>query len=224
MPTRFCFGALLLAGLVLPLTSCSNSPSLTSITVSPSAMTYKGAGLSTQLTATGYYTHPNHPAKTEDITDQVEWASSTPECVTVNNTDKKGYITSGSITCTNIPVTASASGFNGLITGSMTVNVSQSSSDSSSDVTSITIAPSSFTFAVGSTQTFIATGITSSGVSETLTGLSGLVWSSGDTSYVSVNASTGVATAVAAGTTTVTATYTNSDGVTAKQSATVTAE
>lgn len=138
---------LLLAGLLLPLASCTNSPSLTSITVSPNKMDFTGSGLTTQLTATGYYTHPNHPAETKDITNQVTWASSTPDCVTVSST---GLITSGSNTCTDIPVTASSPGFNGMISGSMTVNVTQSSTgggSGSAKLLSIEVLPDTETIA-----------------------------------------------------------------------------
>jgi hypothetical protein len=232
MFNRFCFGALLLAGLVLPITSCSNSPSLTSIVVSPSTMNFGGAGLTTQLTATGYYTHPNHPAETKNITDEVTWASSTPECVTVSST---GFITSGHNTCTDIPVTASAPGFNGLISGSMTVNVTQSSTGggggSSTDIASLTIIPSSQTVAsVGQTGQFIAIGTTGAGTTENLS--SSAVWTSSSTAVATVcsagsaapcTASTdGLATATGAGTTTITAVYANADGTSATGTATFT--
>jgi len=231
MFNRFCFGALLLAGLVLPITSCSDSPSLTSIVVSPSSMNFGGAGLTTQLTATGSYTHPNHPAETKNITDEVTWASSTPECVTVSST---GLITSGSNVCTNILVTASAPGFNGLISGSMTVNVTQSSGGgggSSTDVTSLTIIPSSQTVAsVGQTGQFIAIGTTGAGTTKDLS--SSAVWTSSSTGVAVIcsagsaspcTASTdGLATAVGAGTTTITAVYANTDGTSATGQATFT--
>ncbi len=132
------FGALLLAGIVLvSLTSCTNSPSLTSITVSPTTMNFGGAGLTTQLTAIGSYTSGTHPAQTKDITSQVTWASATPQCVTVSST---GLITSGGNTCSGILIRASAPGFNGDISGSMTVNVTQTSGGgggTNSDVASI---------------------------------------------------------------------------------------
>jgi hypothetical protein len=234
MPTRFCFGALLLACLILPLTSCSNSPSLTSITVSPSTVSFTGAGLSTQLKATGYYTHPNHPAKTEDITGQVTWKSSADECVSVSATTP-GLITSGSITCTDIPVTASAPGFNGLISGSMTVNVTKSStgggSGSSTDVTSLTIIPSSQTVAtIGQTGQFIAIGTTGAGTTENLS--STAVWTSSSTSVATIcsagsaapctTSTDGLATATGAGTATITAVYANADGTSATGQATFT--
>ncbi len=117
--------ALLTLGLVIPLSSCNSSPGLTSIAVSPTVMNFGGAGLTTQLTAIGSYTRPNHAAVTKDITSQVTWKSSTPGCVTVNST---GLIVSGGLTCSGILVTATSPGFHGVITGTMTVNVTQPSS------------------------------------------------------------------------------------------------
>jgi hypothetical protein len=122
MRYRPLLGALVLLCVTVPLTSCITSPSLTSITVSPNTMNFGGAGLTAQLTATGYYTHPEHPPITRDITTQVTWESSATQCVTVTNT---GFLTTGGNICSNILVTASAPGFNGLISGAMTVNLTQ---------------------------------------------------------------------------------------------------
>jgi hypothetical protein len=237
MFNRFRFGAFLLTGLVVLLTSCNNSPSLTSIVVSPSTMNFTGAGLHTQLTATGYYTHPDHAAKTADITDQVTWTSSTPECVTVNNTDKKGYITSGSNTCTDIPVTASAPGFNGTISGSMTVNVTQSSSTSTEPIASLAVIPTSQTALITGTSgnvSFIAIGTTPSGATVNLTstpyvasstqGTTKATWSSSNQAVAAFedSANPNIATPIAAGTTTITAIATNTDGTAVTGTATLT--
>ena len=71
MRYRPLLGVLAMGVLSMPLVSCINSPSLTSITISPTTMDFGGAGLTAQLTATGYYTHPDHAAETKDITSQV---------------------------------------------------------------------------------------------------------------------------------------------------------
>jgi hypothetical protein len=200
-------------------------------------MNFTGAGLHTQLTATGYYTHPDHAAKTADITDQVTWTSSTPECVTVNNTDKKGYITSGSNTCTDIPVTASAPGFNGTISGSMTVNVTQSSSTSTEPIASLAVIPTSQTALITGTSgnvSFIAIGTTPSGATVNLTstpyvasstqGTTKATWSSSNQAVAAFedSANPSVATPIAAGTTTITAIATNTDGTAVTGTATLT--
>jgi hypothetical protein len=147
MRDRSLLGALLLIGLVVPLTSCNSSPSLTSISVSPTSINFGGAGLTTQLLAIGSYTHPGHPAITKDITDQVTWSSASTDCVTVSS---GGLITSQNDSCSNIPVTASAPGFNGDITGSMTVNVTIPSGGTgggtgAEPLLSIAVMPSSIT-------------------------------------------------------------------------------
>jgi hypothetical protein len=224
MRIPFCLKALLFAGLLLPLDSCLTQASLSSIAVTPTTMSFGGPGLSTQLTAMGTYTHGTHPASTINITDQVTWASSTPECVTVSST---GLITSGDNTCSNILVTATAPGFNGVITGTMTVNVTQptgTGSGGTGTVASLAITPLTSSVAVPTdTSQFLAIGTTSTGATVNLT--SQVAWSATTPQVatictVGVTASCpaasptgyGLATAVGKGTTNITAIYTNSDG------------
>ncbi len=220
---RDCFKVLGLMCLILPFTACTTGdPSLTSIVVSPTTMNFGGAGLQTQLTATGYFTHPGHPAVTEDITNQVTWASSTVGCVTVSQT---GMITSGSNVCSNILVTASAPGFNGLISGSMTVNVTQPTGGgggTTTDVTKLTITPGADSVSLpGQTGQFIAIGTTSSGAQVNLT-TNAAAWGSSNASVATIGVASGLATATGAGTTTITAIYANADGTAATGQATFT--
>ncbi len=216
-------GAIVLLGLLLPLTSCISSPSLTSITIAPTTMNFGGAGLQAQLTATGYYSHPGHPAATKDITDQVNWASSVPACVTVSST---GMITSGDASCSNILITASAQGFPGLISASMTVNVTQPTTGGTGptgagDVGTITIIPSSQSVpSIGDTAQFLAIGTTSSGDTVNLNGL--VSWTSSSPQIATIGNLSGLATAVAQGTSTITALYTNADGTAATGTASFT--
>jgi uncharacterized protein YjdB len=212
--------ALMLIGVALPIASCTSSPSLTSIVVSPTSMNFGGAGLTAQLTATGYYTHPGHPAQTQNITDQVAWASSATQCVTVSST---GLITSGANTCTNILVTASEQGFNGLISGTMTVNVSQSTVGSS-DITSISVIPAAQTVAsLNVPIQYEAVGTTAGGVTVALANYPlQLKWASSNQTVATIVASTGLATTAGSGVTTITATFTNADGTGAVGSATLT--
>jgi trimeric autotransporter adhesin len=122
MRNRFFPGVFLLAGLLIPLASCSNDPSLTSIVISPSTVSIELAADGstqghTQYTAIGYYTHPNHPAITKDLTDQVTWASSDTQVATISNTGLAtvtGYV-AGEAWIGNTEITASAPGFNGQI-------------------------------------------------------------------------------------------------------------
>jgi hypothetical protein len=209
MRNRSLLGALLIAGTLIPITSCISSPSLTSITVSPSVMNFGGSGLHTQLTAIGTYTRPNHAAVTKDITTQVAWASATPECVTVNAT---GYIESQQNICSGILVTASMQGFHGIIQGTMTVNVTQPGA-AGTDVAQILISPANpAPIAVGAIEQFAASGFTAAGNPATLS--NPVSWSSSNAGVATID-QTGRATAVAAGTTTIKGAYTNPDGTSA---------
>ena len=209
MRNRSLFGALVITGILIPITSCISSPSLTSIAVSPSVMNFGGAGLHTQLTAIGTYTRPNHAPVTRDITDQVTWASATPECVTVSST---GYIESQENICSGILITASMQGFHGIIQGTMTVNVTQPGA-AGSDVTQVLISPANpAPVAVAAIEQFAASGFTAAGNPVTLT--NPVSWSSSNTGVATID-QTGRATAVAAGSTTIKGAYTNPDGTSA---------
>lgn len=209
MRNRLSFGALLLGCAVLSLTSCNSSPGLTSIVVTPSVMNFGGAGLTSQLTATGFYTHPGHPAETKNITNLVNWASSTTDCVTVSNT---GLITSGKNICSGIQVTASMQGFNGYISGTMIVNVTQPGA-SSTDAAQVVVSPANpAPVSVGVLEQFSATGFTAAGNPVTL--VNPVLWNSSNTGVATID-QTGRATAVAAGSTTITGSYTNADGTAA---------
>jgi trimeric autotransporter adhesin len=202
------FKVLLSIGLLVPLSSCS-SPSLTSIVVTPDVMNFGGPGLTTQLTAIGYYTHPGHDAETKNITDEVSWSSSTPACVTV---DSAGLITSGENVCTNIPITAAAPGYNGIITGSMTVNVTQPTNSGSDDIKAISIAPSSRALtSIGQTARFSAIGTTGTGETVDLTNSS--TWTSSNPAVAAVDARTGNGKVIGAGTAVILATYKTQDGM-----------
>ncbi|MGC1422333.1 MAG: Ig-like domain-containing protein [Terracidiphilus sp.] len=224
MRNRSLLGALLLIGVLIPITSCISSPSLTSIVVSPTAMNFGGAGLTTQLTAIGYYTRPNHAPATKDITNEVNWASSSTDCVTVTQT---GFITSGGNICSNILVSATEQGFHGVITGTMTVNVTQPNGGSgggggtgNTDVSTIAIIPTTQSVqSPGQTAQFLAIGTTSSGATVNLTNLAS--WTSSSIQIATINAA-GLATGVSKGLVTITALYTNQDGTTATGTATFT--
>ena len=71
--------------------STSNTPTLTSIEVTPSLAT-AAAGTTTQFTATGLYTDNSK----QDLTTQVTWASSNIAVATVSNAaGSKGLATDG---------------------------------------------------------------------------------------------------------------------------------
>ena len=209
MRNRSLFGALLITGVLVPITSCISSPSLTSIVVSPAVMNFGGAGLTTQLTAVGYYTRPNHAPVTKNITNEVNWTSATNDCVTVTST---GLITSGQNICSGIQVTASMQGFHGYISGTMIVNVTQPGA-ASTDVATVVVSPANpAPVTVGQITQFSATGFTTAGNKVTL--INPVSWNSSNTGVATID-QTGRATAIAAGSTTITASYTNADGTAA---------
>ena len=160
MPNRSLLGALIITGVLLSITSCISSPSLTSIVVSPSVMNFSGPGLTTQLTAVGYYTRPDHAPITKNITNEVDWKSATNDCVTVTSS---GVITSGPNVCSGIQITASMQGFHGYISGMMVVNVSPSG-NASTDVAQVVVTPANpAPVTVGTLAQFSASGFTAAG-------------------------------------------------------------
>ena len=172
MFNRFCFGTLLLACLALPFTGCNNSSSgLDAIQVTPATNT-TAVGSTLQLTVTG--TYGNAKKLTTGSVAGVTWTSSSPSVAIV------GPCTSGVAGCPtgglapgevlaegNGPatITATAQGFNGPVSSSVSVTVTGGSTTgptapvSSEGLVSLTIIPSSIT--VGSLQdtgNFIAIG------------------------------------------------------------------
>jgi trimeric autotransporter adhesin len=221
MNNRF-IGLLLLLCPLAFVTSCS-SPSLTSIVISPSTFTTSLAFLPngevapaneqvwTQYTATGYYSHPNHPAITKDLTDQVTWVSYTPLLVTVNSSGVASV--TGAATGLS-QITATMPGFNGLIiSNASTITVNLPSTITSSDVVSISIQPASLTVkGAGQTLGFSAIGMTGTGESVDVTSES--TWTSSNAGVATMNASTpGSGKTIGVGSTTITAAFTNADGL-----------
>jgi hypothetical protein len=232
MFNRFCFGALLLACLALTFTGCNNTPGLTTIVISPATVTVTLAppgfqqGIN-QYKAIGYYGHADHQT-TADITSQVTWSSSGTQVATINSSGlatATGYNPSTGEGWTGITnITASAPGFNGVIvSNNATFTVTSCTSCVNSDISTITVLPATQTIAsLGVPIQFEAVGLTVSGTSEALTNLAGIHWVSSAPSVATINAATGLATTVGSGTTTITATFTNSDGSGAVGSATLT--
>jgi len=206
---------------LLPFTSCTDDPSLTSIVISPSAFTTTLAFLPngqvappseqiwTQYTATGYYTHPGHEAITKDLTNQVTWLSYTPLLVTINSS---GVATVAGTAVGFTQIAASLPGFHGdVVSNASTFTVNLPTSISTTDVTSLTISPSDPLVPAGTTQQgFAALGATGTGASLPLTTAS--TWTSSNPAVATIGAKTGVATIVGSGSSAIVATYTNSDG------------
>jgi len=217
--------ALMLIGMVLPIASCT-SPSLTSITISPSTFTttlaVTASGQSappsqqmwTQYTATGSYSHPGHPAITKDITDEVTWLSYTPLLVTINSS---GIATVSGQATGFSQIAASMPGFNGdIISNASTFTVNSPTNVTTSDVTSLAFTPANPTITLAKTKTLglTVTGTTGTGQTENLT--NSVTWTSSTPLVATIGPSNGSApglvSAINVGTSVIVATYTNSDG------------
>ncbi len=133
MAIRFC-GVWALCSIMLFIPSCGRDQQLVSISIQPSTETFgssttpvnEDAGASVQLAALGTYIHP---PVTKDITNQVTWASNTPQIATVSTT---GLLTATGLGCGNSLVSATITknssdggiGSTGaIVTGSMTATV-----------------------------------------------------------------------------------------------------
>jgi hypothetical protein len=126
-------GAATLFAYLLATLSCARDQQLVSLTVVPSVENFGliDPSLNVQLRALGTYIHP---PVTKDITDQVTWASDTPEVAVVNST---GLLSPGGLACGNATISATvrtnhSAGnrpSNGaIITGTMAANVACPSS------------------------------------------------------------------------------------------------
>lgn len=216
MRYRPLLGVLAIGALSMPLVSCTNSPSLTSIVITPSTYTitlasngnggYYGGYWSYQ--AIGYYTHPDHTAMTEDITDKVTWISLAPIMVTMSDT---GVATPTGLATGTSEIVATMPGFNGLVvSNASTFNVNLPTTTTTTDVTSLTITPANPSVAANTTVGFVVIGTTGTGSTENLTTES--LWSSSNLNVATIGARTGLANALTAGASSIVATYTNPDG------------
>src|SRR5207247_1504144 len=177
---------------------------LTGITLSPVAASVP-VNTTQQFTATGNY----NDGSTRDLTALVTWGSSSTAVATV---DANGLVTAVAAGSTNISATL------GSISNSTSLTVTAPTISSISvtpvgltlvaaHLLSIAVSPATPSIAVGTTQQFSAVGTFDDGSTQLLTSVT---WSSSAASVASVSSS-GLATAVGTGSTTITA---SSGGVT----------
>jgi hypothetical protein len=159
-----------------------NAATLTSIAITPANPTL-ARGTTRQLTATGTFSDNS----TRDLTGQVTWASSNPAAATVSRTGLATGVAPGTST-----VSATLNG----VSGSTQVTVSTAS------LASIALTPASPRIGQGATQQFTATGTFTDSTTQDLTGQ--VTWASSNPAVASISA-TGLATAVAPGTSTISA-------------------
>jgi uncharacterized protein YjdB len=217
--------ALLLVGFGLALAGCTNNL-VDSIVVSPSTQALT-AGQTAQLTATGYQSHGTHPSTNTNVTLQATWTSSAPSVATVSASGLVTAVSAGTTT-----ITASMPGFGGTVTGTAAITVTGTITNAPEPLASLAVDPGAQTaLAVNQTVNFIAIGTTSSGATVNLTNQSAAVgattikaasWVSSNPQVATINPSTGVATALANGSTTITAQAANPDGTVVIGTATLT--
>jgi uncharacterized protein YjdB len=166
------------------LTVAASSKTLTSIAVSPATATI-ASGATQQFTATATY----NDSSTADVTATVAWTSSSAAVATINSSGLATAVAAGSAT-----ITATMNG----VSGSAAITVPAPPRT----LSSIAISPLTASIATAATQQFAATATYSDGTQAVVTGT--VTWTSANPAVATVNAS-GLATGVAAGSTTLTA-------------------
>jgi uncharacterized protein YjdB len=174
--------------------SVGTGKTMTAIAVTP-ATASMAVGESQQFTATGTYSD----GSTANVTASVTWTSSSPPIATITTAGMATAVAAGSST-----MTASLSGISGAATLTVTV--------ATKTLASIAVAPATASIGVGSPEQFTATATYSDGSTAVVT--STATWASSSAGVATINAA-GLATAVAAGTTTITATVSGVSGTAA---------
>jgi uncharacterized protein YjdB len=193
---------------MMPITGCTNPSGLDSITITPSTESLN-VGDNVQLTATGTYGNASHQT-TQPVTTGVTWASSAPTVASV-------VATTGAVTAAGVgtaTITATAQGFRGPVTATATVTVGGIGTGTGGvgSLSVIAVLPSAQTLSLaGETTQFTAVGTTTTGSTEYLT--NSVTWTSSNPNVATIGATTGLATAVGAGTVTITAAYTEPQSV-----------
>ena len=175
------------------ITVAAATPALSSIAVTPASATV-AAGATQQFTATGTYAN----GTTANITSQVTWTSSSTATATINSSGLATGVADGSTT-----ITAALSG----VSGTTTLTVSASSGT----ISSLAVTPTTPSITAGSTQQFTATATYSNGATANVT--DSATWTSDNTQVATINSS-GLATGILPGTTTIQATYQGQAGAT----------
>jgi plastocyanin/uncharacterized protein YjdB len=166
-------------------------PTLESIAVTPAGPSI-AKGLTQQFSAMGTFSDNS----TQDLTGSVLWASATSTVATITQAGVATGVAQG----TSV-ISASMNGVSGSTTLTVTAPVLQS----------ITVNPAGMTIAAGQTQTYTATGTLTDGSTEDLT--SQVTWASSNPQFAAITPA-GVATGVAQGTSTISATLNGITGST----------
>ena len=160
---------------------------LSTLTVSPSSASI-AAGLTQSFIAVGVYSNNT----TQVLTNQVTWASSVPAVATVSNAaGSNGAATTA---------TAGSTVINAVLDG--VTSTASALTVTPATLVSMTISPPNATVATGNSLQYTATGTYTDGSTQNLTGVS--TWTSSDPAVSSISSS-GLATALADGTVTISA-------------------
>ncbi len=181
-----------LQGLRAATTLTVTAASLVSITITPPIPSI-AAGTSEQFTATGTFTDNT----TQNLTADLSWASSNTAVATVSSTGLASAVGPGSAMISAACKIASSCG---ALAGSGTFTVTPAT------LASIAITPPAPSIALGTSETFTATGTYSDNSTQNLT--THVTWSSATPAVATISnatGTTGLATPIAAGTTLVTA-------------------
>jgi hypothetical protein len=179
--------------------------SLVSIAVTP-ALPSIAKGTQQQFVATGFF----DDATTQDVSDGVTWDSSMDAVATISNAADSNGLASG-LTVGSTSISAAI----GAISGSTTLTVT------TADLVSIAVTPAAPSIAKGTKQQFVATGTYTDATTQDLTGT--VTWASATPATATISnadASRGLATGLAVGTTEISAT---SGAIVGKAKLTVTA-
>ena len=163
-------------------TATVTAPTISAISVTPEGMTLP-LGIGQQFTATAIYSD----GSSADLTSGVTWTSSSPTVATIDTTGLASMLAAGTTT-----ITASV----GPLTDSTSLTVV------AAHLISITVSPSTASLAIGTEQQFSATGTFDDGSTQVLPSVQ---WSSSAQNVLTVS-STGLGSAIATGTSTLTAT------------------
>ncbi|MBL0262533.1 MAG: Ig-like domain-containing protein [Leptospiraceae bacterium] len=186
-----------------------NSLTVSSVTVSPSTKTI-AKGTTTQFTATATYSD----GSTADVTKTAVWTSSNTSFGTVDTSSTTGGIARG-IAAGAATITAAIGGksANASLTVTSATLVSISIGNGINSGTGLPASAGPFTIAKGTTKKFFAVGVYSDGSKQDITDL--VSWTSGSPSQVNVGNSTGsigLATGLSQGSSTITASFPDSNG------------
>lgn len=170
---------------------------LTAIAVTPSTPSIP-TGSDQRFVATGIFSDNT----TQDVTAQVVWSSANTTAATISNAAGSEGLATG-LAPGSATISATAAGVSGATVLTVT----------SATLQSLTVTPPNATSAVGSTRQFAATGTYSDSTTRDVT--LQVTWASSNTNVATISnaaGSQGLATAIAMGTTTVTAALSGSTG------------